>query len=84
MLKQTPRQLAKASYDEATRVLDAYASQVNKRRERWRTAAPADLLKRRKDLSEAVKQHARAKAIQEAAWKAWHALNKEEGNTRNG
>ncbi len=81
MLEQTERQLAKARYDEATRVLDAYASQVSKRREKWRTAVPADVPKRRKDLSEAVKQHARAKSIQDSAWRTWHALNKESMGT---
>jgi len=75
----TERELAQARWDEATRVKDAFASMVSKRRATWR-AAPAgpDAAKARRNLKEAVDQMDAASKVEREAWRAWHGLRRTE------
>lgn len=70
----TPREVAQSRYDEARSVAAAFTSQVGRRREAWRRAAPADAVKMRRALKHAVEQEAAAQAREAEAWKALHSL----------
>jgi len=71
----TPWDLAKARYDEARRVEDAYSSVVVKHRGKWRTAPPGPLADRaRRALAMATAQLTKATMDKQTAWRAWHAL----------
>lgn len=71
----TARDLAKARWQEAERVKDAYDSQVIRRRHKWRASVPGKEAGRaRRDLQDAIVQQSAAGKIERAAWKTWHAL----------
>lgn len=67
--------VARARWQEAERVKDAYDSQVVKRRGTWRSAVPGPAAdKARRNLQEAIVQQSAAGRIERDAWRAWHAL----------
>lgn len=67
--------LARARWQEASRVKDAYSAMVVKRRTAWRNAAAGkDADRARRNLQHAVDQLTAASAQERAAWRDWHAL----------
>jgi len=69
--------VARARWQEAERVKDAYDSQVVKRRGAWRAAVPGkDADKARRRLQDAIVQLSAAGQMERDAWRAWHALSK--------
>lgn len=70
-----PRDVARARYDEALRVRDAFNSQVVRRRAAWRGAPDGKAANTaRRALAEAVAQQTKAEEDMRGAWKAWHKL----------
>lgn len=73
--RATARELAKARYAEACAVVDAFDSQVVKRRKAWINADTPDANARaRRALTQAVEQRRAAMLARAQAWKVWHAL----------
>jgi hypothetical protein len=69
--------VARARWQEAERVKDAYDSMVVKRRNAWRAAVPGKAAdKARRLLQEAIVQQSAAGTTERDAWKAWHALGR--------
>jgi hypothetical protein len=74
----TEREAARVRHDEAKRVVDAYAVQVDTRRKRWAHAPDGRAANvARRDLSEALVQHDWAIKRERQAWRAWHGLTNE-------
>lgn len=72
--------VARARWQEAERVKDAYDAVVVKRRRKWRESVPGKASDRaRRDLQEAIVQQSAAGATERAAWRAWHALGRSDG-----
>lgn len=77
---RTKAQAAAATrYDEAKRVVAAYAVQVRLRSARWLASTNAAESKHlAAELSEATTQHAWAQQREREAWKAWHRIKPDE------
>jgi hypothetical protein len=68
--------VARARWQEAERVKDAYDSMVVKRRNKWRAAVPGkDADKARRALQDAIVQQSAAGTTERAAWRTWHGLS---------
>jgi hypothetical protein len=73
----TARDVAKARWQEAERVKDAYDSMVIRRRHKWRASVPGKEADRaRRDLQDAIVQQSAAGKTERDAWKTWHALDR--------
>lgn len=68
--------VARARWQEAERVKDAYDSMVVKRRGTWRAAVPGkDADKARRMLQDAIVQQSAAGKVERDAWRTWHGLS---------
>ena len=78
-MKTEAQAAAAARYDEAKRVVAAYAVQVRRRSARWLAATnAAESRYLAAELSEATTQHAWAQQREREAWKAWHRIKPNE------